>query len=78
MKFKKQIVIRDFLQDVQKCKGDVCFQTNEGDILNLKSKLSEYIFLAAAVSTRDLLSGGEILLANLSDLELLAGHLQDS
>ncbi len=77
MQMKEQILLRDFLRDVQKCQGDICFQTRGGDILNLKSKLSEYIFLAAAVSTWDLLSGGEILLANAADRAVLEDYLQN-
>ncbi len=77
MRFKENVNIRAFLQDVQKCSADVCFQTREGDILNLKSKLSEYVFLAAAASTHGLLSGGEVLLANLADKEKLLAYIDE-
>ncbi len=77
MHFHKNINIRAFLQDVQKCRSDVCFRTREGDMLNLKSKLSEYVFLAAAVSTQDILSGGEIVLSDPDDIRVLSAHIYD-
>ena len=44
----------EFLQAVDKCKGDVFLETEDGDILNLKSRLCQMIGLAT------LLKGAEI------------------
>lgn len=46
MKLNSNINIPAFLQAVQSCKGEVCFVTEEGDILNLKSVLSQFVFTA--------------------------------
>ena len=53
MKLKKDANLPDFLRTVAQCKDDVYFKTTQGDVLNLKSELSKYIFLAAAASPMD-------------------------
>ncbi len=52
MKLKKDIQLPVFLQQARLCDGEVWFVTPEGDRLNLKSVLSEYLFLSAAISTQ--------------------------
>ena len=34
-----QLNVEDFIKTISNCKGDVFLETNEGDILNLKSRL---------------------------------------
>lgn len=46
MKLNPNVNIPAFLQAVQSCKGEVCFVTQEGDILNLKSVLLQFVFTA--------------------------------
>ena len=40
-----------FLSAVKQCKQDVLFKTAEGDVLNLKSTLSQYMFAAISDKT---------------------------
>ena len=40
------IDMADFIQTLDQCKGDVYLVTNEGDVLNLKSKLCQMIGVA--------------------------------
>ena len=40
------IDIADFIQTLDKCRGDVFLETEEGDVLNLKSKLCQMIGVA--------------------------------
>ena len=40
------IDIADFMTTLDKCKGDVYLETNEGDVLNLKSKLCQMMGIA--------------------------------
>lgn len=47
-KLKKDADLLQFLQTVKTCRGDVHFQTDDGDNLNLKSVLSQFIFAALA------------------------------
>jgi hypothetical protein len=44
MHLRKNIKIHDFLEAIKTCDGDVFFKTPEGDCLNLKSTLCQYIF----------------------------------
>ena len=46
MKLKKDADLIQFLKVVRTCSKDVLFVTEEGDTLNLKSALSQYIFSA--------------------------------
>ena len=47
MRLKVTILPAEFLQCVDQCAGEVLYKTSEGDILNLKSQLSKYLFLIA-------------------------------
>ena len=58
--------IDKFFQAIDSCKGRVVLVTGEGDRLNLKSKLSQYVSLA------NILSNGEI-----PELELVAHEKED-
>lgn len=40
------IDFKDFVAAIDTCKGDVYLETDEGDILNLKSKLSQIMGLS--------------------------------
>ena len=55
-----------FFQVVDKCKGKVELVTGEGDRLNLKSKLSQYVSMA------NIFSNGEI-----PELEIIAYEPED-
>ena len=58
--------IKKFFEVVDACKGKVELVTGEGDRLNLKSKLSQYVSLA------NIFSNGEI-----PELEILAYEKED-
>ena len=47
MRLKENVSASEFLQRVDQCAGEVLYKTSEGDILNLKSQLSKYLFLIA-------------------------------
>lgn len=47
MVIKKNADLTAFFARVRQCKGAVWFKTSEGDSLNLKSQLCQYVFLAA-------------------------------
>ena len=66
MKVSKIKDIEKFFQVVDSCKGKVELVTGEGDRLNLKSKLSQYVSLA------NIFSNGEI-----QELELVAHEKED-
>ena len=58
--------IEGFFKVVDECKGKVELVTGEGDILNLKSKLSQYVSMA------NIFSNGEI-----PELEVIAYEKED-
>ena len=41
--------VNDFLSTVDRCKGDVWLEDRQGSRLNLKSKLSQYVAVAALI-----------------------------
>ena len=59
--------IEGFFRAVDECKGRVELVTGEGDRLNLKSKLSQYVSMA------NIFSNGEI-----PELELIAYEKEDT
>lgn len=66
MKIQNITNIEKFFEVIDSCKGKVELVTGEGDRLNLKSKLSQYVSMAK------LFSDGTI-----SELELLAYEPED-
>lgn len=48
MHLKNGVNFSDFLRSVKECEGDILFMTEEGDVLNLKSELSKYVFAMIA------------------------------
>lgn len=53
---KPKIRMADFILAVNHCEGPVTFETQDGDVLNLKSELSKYIFLAVSLEPKCLVS----------------------
>ena len=66
MKIQNITNIEKFFNAVDECKGRVELVTGEGDRLNLKSKLSQYVSMA------NIFSNGEI-----PELELIAYEKED-
>lgn len=66
MKVQNISNIEGFFEVVDKCKGKIELVTGEGDRLNLKSKLSQYVSLA------NIFSSGDI-----PELEILAYEKED-
>ena len=73
MKLKKEIDIVLFLREVKNCGGNVYLQTDEGDRLNLKSVLSQYIF--AVIAEEQKISEESRIICSREDAELLAEYL---
>ena len=67
MKIKKVTNAPEFFKVVDSCQGRVELLTGEGDRLNLKSKLSQYVSMA------NIFSNGEI-----PELEVIAYEKEDT
>ncbi len=76
MKLKQNADLPAFLKKVRGCAGEVWFVTQEGDKLNLKSVLSEYLFLSAAISFR-LTESGRVAFENQEDAEQVRDFLEE-
>lgn len=79
MKLKPNIRLVDFLQQVNLCHGEVRFETDEGDVLNLKSQISKYIFLAAVSQEgtgEELSLQGDVICDCQEDVSVLSAFLQ--
>lgn len=57
MKLKPDIDLPEFFHAVHTCRGEVLFETPEGDRLNLKSALSQFVFTAAVAGQLRALNG---------------------
>lgn len=66
MKVQNITDIKKFFEVIDKCSGKVELVTGEGDRLNLKSKLSQYVSMA------NIFSDGEI-----KELEIIAYEKED-
>lgn len=75
MKVSKNMNEGEFLNIIEKCSGKVELLTGEGDRLNLKSKLSQYVFLAGILKN-DEIKDLEIVAYEKEDIELIASFLQ--
>lgn len=75
MKVSKNMNEGEFLNIIEKCSGKVELLTGEGDRLNLKSKLSQYVFLAG-ILRNDEIKDLEIVAYEKEDIELIASFLQ--
>lgn len=75
MCLKKDVDIIQFLDAVKQCETDVFLETDEGDRLNLKSTLSQYVF-AACANGRGFLERSQIICSE-EDREKLGGFLSE-
>ncbi len=68
-----------FINAVKNCSGDVFLQTKEGDLLNLKSNLCQYIFAYVSLSdnTEDFLINAELTCDLQEDYPLLSDYYME-
>lgn len=74
MKLQTNANIPKFLQTVQKCRGAVTYVTPEGDNLDLKSALAQFVFAAVIAGESEQLHG-EIEFEDMADIPSLQGYL---
>ncbi len=77
LKLKKDADITNFLLSVKSCDGDVFYESTEGDILNLASTLSQYVFCSVASQPR-FLENGVIRCDHPEDVRILEAYLEES
>lgn len=74
MLLKKGVDFNNFLLEVKQCDGEVLFETDEGDSLNLKSILSQYLFTVITADDNFLLQG-HVVCSDESDYVILNQYL---
>lgn len=52
MKIDSAIKVKELLDTVDKCRGDVYLTSSHGDCYNLKSQLSKYVAMAALIEDK--------------------------
>lgn len=77
MRLKKDVDLNAFAEAAQKCNGSVFLQTAEGDIINLKSLLSQYVLLSV-MGKPHLLDNVQITCVQEEDYQKLTDFLEDS
>lgn len=77
MHIRQSANLIEFLRIVNTCIGDVLFSTKDGDILNLKSELSRYVF-AALTPNKELLYSALITCKDDRDYARLEEYLTTS
>ena len=76
MKLRTDIDLIDFFKTVQQCPGNVLYCTDEGDRLDLKSVLSQYV-LSAVSMKREALDLGQIVCDCPEAMAALAGFVRE-
>lgn len=76
MHLRIDTVITAFLNDVKKCKDTVYYETREGDILNLSSALSQFVFCVIAAQPQYWRTG-TVRCNNDDDYSFLEKYLTD-
>lgn len=76
MHLKPNADFMKFLSAVNHCEADVLLCTEDGDVLNLKSKLCQYIFVSLTIR-QDILAGAIISTKSTDDLLLLRDFLDE-
>ena len=75
MRLKENTDLIGFIKTIKKCRQNVFFCTSEGDRLNLKSTLSQYLF-SVLPGNKELLQNGKIECQELSDYQMLEDYLR--
>lgn len=75
MKVENVRSVEEFLKVIDSCTGKVELVTGEGDRLNLKSKLSQYVSLASIFSD-DTIEGLEIIAYESEDTAKLVEYMR--
>ena len=74
MRLKENIDIIAFLKSVRRCREDVYYDSPEGDHLDLKSALSQYV-LTANIRNPQVIQKGDIRCSDEKDYERLKEYL---
>lgn len=75
MRIAENLNEQAFLDAVSRCSGEVLFSTTEGDRINLKSRLCQYIF-ALIIRNKELMAEAQVVCERENDYALLREFLE--
>lgn len=75
MKIQNITDVEKFFKVIEQCKGTVELVSNEGDRINLKSKLSQYLSMATIFSNGSIISELELVAHDPEDVERLIKYM---
>lgn len=75
MRLRKDVDMTKFMEAIKGCGGSVYYHTAEGDVLNLSSTLSQFIFCSIAIQPH-YWSTGDVTCDKEADYELLREYLE--
>ena len=75
MKIKPNINVSNFFEQVRACKSDVFFVTDEGDRLNLRSQICQYLFTVAYLN-QDISIQGRFEFDDKEDMRKLKAYME--
>ena len=64
MYLKDHVKLAELIQKAKLCSGDVYYKSVQGDVLNLKSLLTQLLLQSIVNSDASLLAGGQIVCLN--------------
>lgn len=74
MRLKADVNVTEFIRQVEQCRHDVFLQTDE-DHLDLKSTLSQYVFVVIE-DNQDVRGRAQVICEDEADYELLGAYLE--
>lgn len=74
MKLKENVNLVEFLKQTRNCKSDVYLETEDDDMLNLKSVLSQYVVVVMA-GQREILENARVVCREDEDYQALSAYL---
>ena len=75
-RLKEAVSHANFLKRIKDCRGEVLFETADGDVLNLKSQLSQFVF-AASFLKPEIVQQAQVRCEEASDYEILREYLAE-
>jgi hypothetical protein len=64
MYLKDEVRLADLIQKAKLCSDDVYYKSNDGDVLNLKSLLTQLLLRSLVNTDASLLAGGQLVCLN--------------
>ena len=75
MKIQNVTNVNEFFELVNKCKGSVELVSRDGDRLNLKSKLTQYVSLANIFSSERMIKEIDLIVSEPEDVQRFVNYM---